>query len=306
MDKFESFYILKRNVTYERYKFFTFTQRAGETIDQYVTELRHQSKTCKFGELIDSLINDRIVCGILDNGLRERLLRGQDLDMEKALMLCKASEIVALQAKELFIENCKVDTVRKCKHIRKNNKTTTKTTESKTSSERKKLCDCLWTAALTKTGSGVWKNWQQLCFINCAFHIEPQTWNPNNPCHDAWPLSILYTVWVPQEYIKALSAAQVQTEQNNNRQRIPRETYLFNVAAETTSNLQLGSCNCRAATSMFNPAQMESMKGADQFQTRDHSLQSPVQMPLHDHVSGDGICSIFFDLARPHVSSWMK
>ncbi|XP_059824120.1 uncharacterized protein LOC132393194 isoform X2 [Hypanus sabinus] len=183
MDKFESFYILKRNVTYERYKFFTFTQRAGETIDQYVTELRHQSKTCKFGELIDSLINDRIVCGILDNGLRERLLRGQDLDMEKALMLCKASEIVALQAKELFIENCKVDTVRKCKHIRKNNKTTTKTTESKTSSERKKLCDCLWTAALTKTGSGVWKNWQQLCFINCAFHIEPQTWNPNNPCH---------------------------------------------------------------------------------------------------------------------------
>lgn len=71
MDKFERFSIEKRNVTYERHLFFTCMQKSGETVDQYVMELRHRSKMYKFGELTDSLIKDRIVCGIPDNGLRE-------------------------------------------------------------------------------------------------------------------------------------------------------------------------------------------------------------------------------------------
>ncbi len=88
-------------------------QRSGETIEQYVTELRHRSKTCEFGELTDSLIKDRIVCGIPDNGLRERLLREQDLNLEKALSLCRAAETVKTQAKELLNESCTVDVVKK-------------------------------------------------------------------------------------------------------------------------------------------------------------------------------------------------
>lgn len=89
-------------------------QRIGETIDQYVTELRHRSKTCKLGELTDSLIIDRIVWGIPDNRLRERLLREQDLDLEKVLLLCRAAETVKTQAKELLNETCTVDVARKC------------------------------------------------------------------------------------------------------------------------------------------------------------------------------------------------
>ncbi|XP_072900617.1 gamma-crystallin S-1-like [Hemitrygon akajei] len=48
------------------------------------------------------------------------------------------------QVKELFIENGSVDIV-KCKQVRKNNEVTMKPMESKTSSERNKLCDrCGW------------------------------------------------------------------------------------------------------------------------------------------------------------------
>ena len=113
LEKFEDYCIPKRNVTFERHRFFTCVQKTGETVDQYVTDLRNRSKTCEFGELTDSLIKDRLVCGIPDNSLRERLLREQDLDLGKALRMCRAAETVKTQAKELFSESCNVDAVRR-------------------------------------------------------------------------------------------------------------------------------------------------------------------------------------------------
>lgn len=113
LQRFEAYCIPKRNVTYERHRFFTCVQKQGETIDQYVTELRNRSKTCEFGELTDSLIKDRIVCGIPDSALRERLLREQELNLEKALVLCRAAETVKSQVKELVSENCTVDALKK-------------------------------------------------------------------------------------------------------------------------------------------------------------------------------------------------
>ena len=54
LEKFEDYCILKRNVTFERHRFFTWVQKTGETVDQYVTDLRNRSKTCEFGELTDA------------------------------------------------------------------------------------------------------------------------------------------------------------------------------------------------------------------------------------------------------------
>ncbi len=143
--QFEAFCIPKRNVTYERHRFFMCMQRSGETIDQYVTELRHRSKTCEFGELTDSPIKDRIVCGIPDNGLRERLLREQDLDLdlEKALSLCRAAETVKTQAKELLNESCTVDVVKKCQTSLSGSirKTTFKERGRVMDKKRQRICD---------------------------------------------------------------------------------------------------------------------------------------------------------------------
>ena len=59
-------------ITFERHKFFTCVQQPTENIDQYVRELRTIVSTCEFGELCESLIRDRIVCGISCNTLREK------------------------------------------------------------------------------------------------------------------------------------------------------------------------------------------------------------------------------------------
>ena len=60
MQKFEKYCMPKRNVTYERHKFFARSQHVNETIDQYATELRNRAQSCEFGELTNSLIQDRI------------------------------------------------------------------------------------------------------------------------------------------------------------------------------------------------------------------------------------------------------
>ena len=64
MTKFEQHFSPLKNVTYERFMFFNRAQKQGEAIDQYVVDLKKMAAKCEFGELKDSLIRDRIVCGI--------------------------------------------------------------------------------------------------------------------------------------------------------------------------------------------------------------------------------------------------
>lgn len=49
----------------------------------------------------DSLARDRIVCGTVDNALRERLLRETGLTLDKCVTMCRAVETTRAQAKEL-------------------------------------------------------------------------------------------------------------------------------------------------------------------------------------------------------------
>jgi hypothetical protein len=101
LDKFDTYMDPKKNEIIERYTFFTRKQELGETIDKYFTELKMLSKDCNFATLRDSLIRDRIVCGIKDNQLRERLLRVADLTLDKCVKDCQASELSKLQMKTL-------------------------------------------------------------------------------------------------------------------------------------------------------------------------------------------------------------
>lgn len=97
LKKFEEYFMPEKNVTYERHKFFLRHQREGEGIDNYATDLRDLSSSCDFGQLTDSLIKDQIVLGIKDNTIKDRLLRIKDLDLSKAIEVCRASEQTKVQ-----------------------------------------------------------------------------------------------------------------------------------------------------------------------------------------------------------------
>ena len=98
--KFEAYCSPKKNVTYERYLFFSCTQN-GRPIDAFVTDLRMKAKTCEFGTLNDSLIKDRIVCGIDSKSVRERLLRNTELTLEVAINTVRAAETSKTQIESL-------------------------------------------------------------------------------------------------------------------------------------------------------------------------------------------------------------
>ncbi|GFR83718.1 hypothetical protein ElyMa_005982200 [Elysia marginata] len=74
----------KANETFESYQFHKRNQVEGETIDNYVTDLRQIAKLCNFKEE-DRMIRDRIVIGIINDKTREKLLEEKDLDLQKCL-----------------------------------------------------------------------------------------------------------------------------------------------------------------------------------------------------------------------------
>lgn len=99
LDKFEQYCNPRKNVIFERHVFNTRCQGASETIDSYVTDLRMKARSCEYGDLKDSLIRDRIVCGLKSDAVRSRLLRDSDLTLEKAIETCRAAESTETQMK---------------------------------------------------------------------------------------------------------------------------------------------------------------------------------------------------------------
>ena len=101
IEKFEAYCIPRSNVTWERHVFNTRNQQIGENVDQYVTDLRNKAKTCEFGNLRDSLIKDRLVCGVLNDKTRSRLLKQVNLTLAGALDICRADEATSVQMKSM-------------------------------------------------------------------------------------------------------------------------------------------------------------------------------------------------------------
>ena len=100
LEKFENFCGPWKNTIYERYLFFSRGQESGEPIDKYATVFRNMADNCEFRDLKDSLIGYRIVFGVTDNHLKERLLRVPDLTLEKALEITRAAEAIQNQLKQ--------------------------------------------------------------------------------------------------------------------------------------------------------------------------------------------------------------
>ena len=86
-----------KNLSYERYEFFSRAQKSSETIDQHVTVLRKLSESCELSTLKNSLIKDRIVLGSSDPKTRERLFRISDLTLEKAIDMVRSAEATEIQ-----------------------------------------------------------------------------------------------------------------------------------------------------------------------------------------------------------------
>lgn len=68
-------------------------QEAGETINHYIVALRLLNKICKFIDLEEHLIGDRIVCDFKNSIVRDRLLGTEGLTLEITIKICQVDEL---------------------------------------------------------------------------------------------------------------------------------------------------------------------------------------------------------------------
>ena len=92
----------------ERFKFHTRFQKPGESATFYVSELRSIAKHCNFEGTLETMLRDRIVCGINDAVIQFRLLSEKDLTFKKALEIAQGMESAVQNVKKLT--SCPADT----------------------------------------------------------------------------------------------------------------------------------------------------------------------------------------------------
>ena len=88
----------------QRFKFMAYNSRfrhAGESVATYVAELGSIAQTCNYGTSLDEMLRDRIVCGINDDRIQQRLLSEKGLTYKKALELSQGLERAAKNVREL-------------------------------------------------------------------------------------------------------------------------------------------------------------------------------------------------------------
>ena len=92
--EFDSHFVIKENIIYERSKFNMRSQNEEEPVDSFITDLYALAEFCNFGNVRDELTNDRLVVGILDKQLSEKLQLDVDLTLEKAFIQARQKETI--------------------------------------------------------------------------------------------------------------------------------------------------------------------------------------------------------------------
>ena len=95
--KLVNHYKPKPPVIGQRFIFHQRVQKPGESINQFMMELRRIARTCDFGQFLQEALRDRLVCGLYNSSIQKRLLSEKDLTLQRAIDIAAAAEMAVLQ-----------------------------------------------------------------------------------------------------------------------------------------------------------------------------------------------------------------
>ena len=96
-EKFNGYFVKRRNVMFERARFNSRKQLKEESVDNFVTDLFSLVEHCGYGPLRDEMVRDRLVVGLLDASLSEKMQLDPELTLDKVLSMAWHSEAVRKQ-----------------------------------------------------------------------------------------------------------------------------------------------------------------------------------------------------------------
>ncbi|KAL1473856.1 hypothetical protein MTO96_038412 [Rhipicephalus appendiculatus] len=97
VSKLTAHFTPRRSVIVQRFSFHKRSQQPGESIADFVADLRRLSEHCEFGVSLEDMLRDILVCGVRDEALQRRLLAQTALNFKKAYDKAVAAEYATRQ-----------------------------------------------------------------------------------------------------------------------------------------------------------------------------------------------------------------
>lgn len=98
--KFDNYLKVRRNTIFERAKFNRRSQREGESVEQYIADLYELAEFCEYGDLKEEM-RDRLVVGIRDLALSEKMQTEAGLTLEEAKTMIRQKEAAKEHQREI-------------------------------------------------------------------------------------------------------------------------------------------------------------------------------------------------------------
>lgn len=86
-------YVVRSSVFYERVKFYSVRQNAGDSIADWFAVIKSLSVECKFGVELDAILLDRFISGMVSSPILDRLCEEDEkISIERAVEIAKRLE----------------------------------------------------------------------------------------------------------------------------------------------------------------------------------------------------------------------
>ncbi|KAH7949570.1 hypothetical protein HPB49_012319 [Dermacentor silvarum] len=91
-------YSPRSSVIAERCRFNKRTQHEGESVENFIVELKHLARKCNYGDFLQDALRDRLVAGVRNEEIQRALFAEEKLTFESACKIALDREMAAREA----------------------------------------------------------------------------------------------------------------------------------------------------------------------------------------------------------------
>ena len=85
-------YTEKRLVIAERFRFYSANQKEGESVLEFIARLKKLARFCDFGDTLNDMLRDKLVCGLKATSIQQKLLASDNLTLVLAQRMAVGDE----------------------------------------------------------------------------------------------------------------------------------------------------------------------------------------------------------------------